>query len=113
MTTPRPGARVRGSRTGRTVMALLDLLGRRWALRVLWELREGALSFRALCDACDGASPSVLMPRLDELRDAGIVEDGEAGYALTKEGHALLASLAPLGDWARRWDEREARKRKA
>jgi len=37
--TPKPGTRVRGSRTGRPIMALIDLLGRRWALRVVWELR--------------------------------------------------------------------------
>ena len=34
---------VRGSRSGRPIMALLDLLGRRWTLRILWELREQAL----------------------------------------------------------------------
>ncbi|HJV56497.1 MAG TPA: transcriptional regulator, partial [Methylomirabilota bacterium] len=38
--TPRPGWPVRGSRTGRPIMALMDLLGRRWALRVIWELRD-------------------------------------------------------------------------
>ena len=41
MTRPIPGKPVRGSKTGRPIMALLDLLGRRWALRVLWELRNG------------------------------------------------------------------------
>ncbi|HTO53257.1 MAG TPA: transcriptional regulator, partial [Myxococcota bacterium] len=46
MPTPRPGAAVRGSRSGRPIMAALDLLGRRWALRVLWELRNGPHSFR-------------------------------------------------------------------
>ena len=51
MSTPKPGTRVRGSRTGRPIMAALDLLGRRWALRILWELRAGALSFRALPEA--------------------------------------------------------------
>jgi hypothetical protein len=45
---PRPGVAVRGSQSGRPVMALLDLLGRRWALRTIWELREDSLSFRAL-----------------------------------------------------------------
>ena len=45
--------RVRGSRTGRPIMVLLDLLGRRWALRILWELRGGALTSRALRTACD------------------------------------------------------------
>ena len=60
---PRPGRPVRGSPSGRPIMALLDLLGRRWALRMLWELREGGLSFRALQERCDGVSPSVLNTR--------------------------------------------------
>jgi DNA-binding HxlR family transcriptional regulator len=45
---PRPGRPVRGSTTGGPVMAALDLFGRRWTLRVLWELRDGAVGFRLL-----------------------------------------------------------------
>ena len=74
MATPRPGRRVRGSRTGRPLMAALDLLGRRWALRILWELRDGALTFRAIRDACNGVSPSVLNARLGDLREVGVLE---------------------------------------
>ena len=40
--------RVRGSTTGRPIMALLDLLGRRWTLRIVWELREEPKRFREL-----------------------------------------------------------------
>ena len=65
--------RVRGSRTGRPIMVLLDLLGRRWTLRILWELRSGALTSRALRTACDEASPKVLNQRLKELREAGFI----------------------------------------
>ena len=90
--------RVRGSRTGRPVMALLDLLGRRWTLRIVWELREDrALTSRALRTACDEASPTVLNERLKELREAGFVELGEAGgYALTPLGKELAAQVMPL-----------------
>src|SRR6266545_2592563 len=78
---------VRGSRTGRPIMALLDLLGRRWTLRIVWELCEGSLTSRALRTACDEASPTVLNERLKELREAGFVELGEGGgYALTPLG---------------------------
>jgi DNA-binding HxlR family transcriptional regulator len=85
-------------------MALLDLLGRRWMLRVLWELRDGALSFRALRERCDGLSPSVLNARLRETREAGLVElRADEGYALTADGATLLASLGPLYAWASRW----------
>ena len=66
---------VRGSRTGRPIMALLDLLGRRWSLRIIWELRDDrSLTSRALRTACDEASPTVMQTRLTELRDAGLIE---------------------------------------
>ncbi|HXC53759.1 MAG TPA: winged helix-turn-helix transcriptional regulator [Rhizomicrobium sp.] len=84
-------------------MILLDLLGRRWSLRVLWELREGRrLNFRDLLAASE-ASPSVLNTRLAELRDARIVEHGADGYALTTAGADLLTRLLPLHDWAEAW----------
>jgi DNA-binding HxlR family transcriptional regulator len=88
-------------------MALLDLLGRRWALRVLWELRNGAVpTFRDLQSRCGEISSSVLNDRIRELREAGIVE-GDA-YALTKEGVKLLEALGPLDAWAKRWGVRAA-----
>jgi DNA-binding HxlR family transcriptional regulator len=100
--------RVRGSRTGRPVMALLDLLGRRWTLRIVWELREDrALTSRALRTACDEASPTVLNERLKELREAGFVDLGEAGgYALTPLGTELAAHVMPLHRFAERWSGR-------
>jgi DNA-binding HxlR family transcriptional regulator len=87
-------------------MALLDLLGRRWALRVLWELREEPLPFTELQQRCDSMSASVLSQRLDELGEAGIVEPAEGGYALSGEGQRLLGALAGLDAWARRWAQR-------
>jgi DNA-binding HxlR family transcriptional regulator len=100
----RPGAPVRGSQTGRPIMALLDLLGRRWALRVLWELREPADSFRDLQARCDGMSSSVLSQRLGDLRAAGVVEPDR--LELTREGRKLLDGLGPLDEWAKRWARR-------
>ncbi|SDI56571.1 transcriptional regulator, HxlR family [Bradyrhizobium sp. Rc2d] len=95
---------VRGSRTGRPIMALLDLLGRRWSLRILWELRGGPLTSRGLRTACDEASPTVLQARLSELREAGFVELGEAGgYALTPLGRELCETFMPLHRFAERW----------
>jgi len=111
VTQPAPGAAVRGSSSGRPIMALLDLLGRRWALRVLWELRDGALQFRPLQERCGGVSSSVLNERLGELRAAGIVERTGVGYALSGEGARLLGELEPLQEWAERWQQRAVRSR--
>jgi DNA-binding HxlR family transcriptional regulator len=93
---------VHGSATGRPIMALLDLLGRRMALRILWELRSGSLTFRALQQAAE-TNPSVLNARLGELREARIVEHGPDGYRLTPQGGALLQLLLPLHLWADEW----------
>jgi DNA-binding HxlR family transcriptional regulator len=88
-------------------MALLDLLGRRWALRIGWELRTGeTLTFRELQRRCDSMSASVLNDRLRELRQAGIVELRGDGYRLTQEGQALQEPLALLDRWAARWAKR-------
>jgi DNA-binding HxlR family transcriptional regulator len=106
-TIPRPGGSVRGSQTGRPIMALLDLLGRRWSLRAIWELRGGPLSFRELQQRCGSVSSSVLNQRLAELRAAGAVEHGAQGYALSVEGRRLLELYPPLDAWARRWARRE------
>jgi DNA-binding HxlR family transcriptional regulator len=84
-------------------MALLDLLGRRWTLRVLWELRRGPLTFAELQRRCDAMSPSVLNQRISELREARILVHTQGGYRLTAEGKKLLESISPLTEWARRW----------
>ena len=95
---------VRGSRTARPIMALLDLLGRRWALRILWELRAKPLTSRSLRTACDEASPTVLQARLTELRKAGFVELGDGGgYGLTAQGRELCEMVMPLHRFAERW----------
>jgi DNA-binding HxlR family transcriptional regulator len=95
---------VRGSTTGRPIMAMLDLLGRRWTLRILWELREQTLTSRALRTACDDASPTVLQARLSDLREANLVElmPGD-GYRLTALGRELHQNFMPLYRFAERW----------
>ena len=102
-----PGPRrVRGSRSGRPIMVLLDLLGRRWSLRILWELRGQPLTSRALRGACDEASPTVLQARLTDLRQAGFVELVRAeGYRLTVLGRELLETFLPLHRFAERWQK--------
>jgi DNA-binding HxlR family transcriptional regulator len=98
---------VRGSRTGRPIMVLLDLLGRRWTLRILWELRDVPLTSRALRSACDEASPTVLQARLTELREAGFVALAEGGgYSLTPLGRELSENVLPLHRFAERWQAR-------
>ncbi|TDC55111.1 transcriptional regulator [Actinomadura sp. KC345] len=101
---PLPGRPVRGSNTGRPIMALFDLLGRRWALRVIWELAQSpATTFRDLQRRCGGVSSSVLAQRLAELDEAGVIGRADRGYTLTADGHDLCTELMRLEHWATRW----------
>ncbi len=97
------GTPVRGSISGRPIMVLLDVLGQRWTLRILWELRAGPLTFRALRESCDAVSPTVLNSRLKALRELGFVELTEAGYEYTAWGRELAEHLAKLNTWSERW----------
>lgn len=83
-------------------MVALDLLGRRTALRILWELRDGSLTFRALQDRCETNS-SLLNTRLKELRESRLVDHAEDGYRLTAAGTKLTRALQPLSRWAEEW----------
>jgi DNA-binding HxlR family transcriptional regulator len=96
-------------------MALFDLIGRRWTLRVIWELEQAGkpLTFRELRTACGELSSSVLTRRLHELTGALIIERTSAGYSLTSTGRNLVDSLEPVLAWARDWSRALANTRAA
>ena len=99
-----PGSPVRGSKSGKPLMAVFDLLGRSWSIGILWQLSEGgSATFRELQARCETISPTVLNARLKELRQAGLVERTEDGYCATSLGTELYEILAPLRDWSRKW----------
>ena len=100
---PRPARPVRGSATGRPLMAALDLFGRRWILRIMWELRDGPLGFRPLQRRCDDMSSSVLDQRLTELEKVALLRHTEGGYELTALGYELGRAIQPLQAWSVRW----------
>ena len=102
----RPAARPRARNP---ILPLLALLGHRWALRVLWELRLGACGFRNLQIACGNISPTVLSTRMRELRKAGLVADSPPGLELTRSGEDLVQALAGLDGFARRWQPERSR----
>ncbi|MBG6131144.1 DNA-binding HxlR family transcriptional regulator [Aquimarina sp. EL_43] len=103
MATPKPGKPVRGSKTGQPIMALFDLLGRSWAMGIIWHLYRGPSTFRKLQEYCESISPTTLNKRLKELTESHLIERSIDGYMLTKQGKELFELLSPLGKWAKTW----------
>jgi DNA-binding HxlR family transcriptional regulator len=86
--------------TEKAVEGVFDLLGRRWSLRLVWELRRSTRSFSALRDRT-GISPSVLSARLGELIESGVAQrDGSGRYRLSGPGRELARILYELNRWA-------------
>ncbi len=97
--------KARGSTTGRPIMVLLDMLGKRWTLRIMWELRDHPLTFRDLQKQCGDISPTTLNSRLHELRDLAIIDHGAGGYHYTPIGEELGAQMTALDSWSRKWSD--------
>jgi DNA-binding HxlR family transcriptional regulator len=103
MAIPKPGKPVRGSTTGAPVMAVFDLLGRRWAMGIVWQLSDGPHSFSELQSRCDSISPTILSTRIKDLTEAKLIERTLDGYQLTKIGRELFMILEPFQPWAMKW----------
>lgn len=103
MQIPLPGQPVRGSKTGKPIMALLDLLGRTWSLGIIWHLQSGAKSFSELQLYCESISPTLLTTRLHELQQTRLIEKHIQGYQLTTIGKDIHTVIAPLGQVSQRW----------
>jgi DNA-binding HxlR family transcriptional regulator len=109
MAIPKPGRPVRGSTSGKPMMALFDLLGRRWAMGIVWNLHEGPMTFRALQAACEAKggtiSPSILNGRIKDLQEAKLLVRSTEGYELTELGAELFGLLEPLMPYALKWEK--------
>ncbi|MCJ0762739.1 winged helix-turn-helix transcriptional regulator [Variovorax terrae] len=100
------------SKENAAVSQLLDLLESRYAIRVLWALRDGhPQTFRLLQDSVGGITPNTLNTRLKELREAGLVNHASEGYSLTLSGTDLLKRLSDLQAFAGKWAAGQAKKK--
>jgi DNA-binding HxlR family transcriptional regulator len=109
MAIPKPGRPVRGSKSGKPMMAIFDLLGRRWAMGIIWNLHGGPMTFRALQAACEAKggtiSPSILNGRIRDLQEAKLLVRTTEGYELTELGNELFGLLEPLYPYALKWEK--------
>ena len=95
------------------VPQLLALLEARYAMRVLWALRDGhAQTFRLLQDSVGGITPNTLNTRIKELREAGLLDHDGEGYRLTPTGTELARKLSELQSFSQRWTAAQARRAK-
>ena len=90
----------------RPIVQLIDLLGKKWVLRILWELNENPCSFRGLQSRCGDLSPTIINTRIKDLCAAQLISKSPGvGYMLTQQGDELVKLFYPINDFANRWSE--------
>lgn len=101
------------SKENAAVSQLMALLESRYAMRVLWALRDGhAQTFRLLQDSVGGITPNTLNTRIKELREAGLLTHGNDGYVVTAVGTDLLKRISDIQAFATKWATGQAKKTK-
>lgn len=99
------------SKENAAVFQLFDLLESRYAMRVLWALRDNhRQTFRLLQDSVGGITPNTLNTRLKEMRAAGLIDHQGEGYGVTDAGRDLLKRLNDLHAFAGRWVNAQTKK---
>ena len=100
------------SKENAAVSQLLSLLESRYAIRVMWALKDGhPQTFRLLQDSVGGITPNTLNTRIKELRQAGLMEHGDDGYMVTASGADLLKRIGELSAFASRWAATQAKRK--
>lgn len=89
-----------------------EIVTRRWMPLVVRELLCGSQRFNDIHRGVPRMSRSLLVRRLAELEEAGLVTsapgpDGHARYRLTVAGEELRPIIVQLGFWGKRWVQRE------
>lgn len=84
--------------------AALEIVGSRWALRIVEQLLDGPQRYGDLQREL-GAPTNMLAMRLRELEEAGVLyrlplKHNTRAYALTERGLALRDAITALGRWA-------------
>ena len=86
--------------------AALAVIGGKWKILILWELRSGALRFGELKREIGTISEKMLIQHLKELECDQVVVRHDfkevpprVEYALTDFGASLLEALTPLCEW--------------
>jgi len=87
----------------------LDLVGDKWSLLIIRDMRHGKRTYGELAQSPEGVPTNILADRLCRLEDAGIIESAayqerpvRYAYTLTDKGNDLGELLGALVRWGKK-----------
>ena len=91
----------------------MDLVGGKWKMVVLWQLREGAVRFSEIKRRLEGVTQKMLTQQLRELEELGLITrtvypvvPPKVEYSLAPEGKKLVPVLESLCRWSEKYAAR-------
>ncbi len=87
----------------------LDLVGDKWSLLIIRDMRHGKRTYGELAQSPEGIPTNILADRLRRLEEAGIIESAayqvrpvRYAYTLTDKGNDLGELLGALVRWGKK-----------
>jgi len=87
----------------------LDLVGDKWSLLIIRDMRHGKRTYGELAQSPEGVPTNILADRLRRLEEAGIIESAayqerpvRYAYTLTDKGNDLGELLGALVRWGKK-----------
>ena len=85
----------------------MDIVGGKWKMVVLWQLRNGVVRFSELKRQLNGVTQKMLTQQLRELEESGLITrtvypvvPPKVEYGLTEESKKLIPVLDALCQWS-------------
>jgi DNA-binding HxlR family transcriptional regulator len=95
-----------GGASARAIERTLDVIGGKWTVQILRDLFEGTRRFGQLQQSLGGVSPKMLIARLRELEERGLVTrtlypeiPPRVEYSLTDDGRTLRPIIDAMAEW--------------
>ena len=95
-----------GAASARAIERTLEVIGGKWTVQILRDLFEGTRRFGQLQQSLGGVSPKMLIARLRELEERGLVTrtlypeiPPRVEYSLTDDGRTLRPIIDAMAEW--------------
>jgi DNA-binding HxlR family transcriptional regulator len=95
-----------GASSARAIERTLEVIGGKWTVQILRDLFEGTRRFGQLQQSLGGVSPKMLIARLRELEERGLVTrtlypeiPPRVEYSLTDDGRTLRPIIDAMAAW--------------
>lgn len=101
---------VKKNRTKCLVRKTMEIIGKKWAILIIYNLLSGEKRFKEIEDSLPGICPKMISERLKELEKLKLIERKvypkrpvKITYRLSKKGKSFYKIIEAMERWGKKW----------